>query len=704
MREIPNKYWVFILCVLLAAVVFAVFWQVRNFEFLNYDDSQYVSENKHISTGLKWDNIVYVFTNEHGGNFHPLTGLSHILDCQLFGLKPGLHHLVNLLFHIANTLLLFIVFRQMTGAIWQSTFIAALFAVHPLHVEPVVWISSRKDVLSTLFFLLTIGEYSRYVKNLTTRSYILTLVLFILGLLAKPMLVTLPFVLLLLDYWPLKRLEHGHIDNSDLEKKRRSVFTFESSNWCDLIWEKFPFFVVAGISSTVTYLVFKNAGIVQNTQMFPLSIRIGNALLSYIKYIWKMIWPARLAVFYPYPATALPLWQVLATAMLLLSITILVVCFAKKHRYLFVGWFWFLGTLVPVIGLVQVGLQAMADRYTYIPLIGLLTIVAWGTNDLLVGWKYRKVALSVASFAIVLVLSICASLQTSYWRNSQTLFEHALRVTAGNYVACNNLGLALLEQNKFDEAIVLFKRALQTKHNYGTEYFNLGFAYDKLGRNQDAIDAYNHALAIDPNSAEIYYKMGVIYHRIGHKEDAIRAYSQAIKNKNNFAQAHLNLGVVLLENNQFDQAVLHFNQVRQLDPDNPEPYYHLARAMSLKGKINEAVEYLEEAIKLNCNWVPPLNNLAWFIAVRKDAAFYDPTRAVQLAKRACELTGYNDAAILDTLAVAYAAENRFSEAVDIAQKALKIAQSDNNKQMIIQIQQRLDLYKANKPYIEADLE
>ena len=599
----------------LTAVTLAVFWQVNSFEFTNYDDNQYVTQNNHISTGLKWSNIIWAVTSEHSGNWHPLTGLSHMLDCQLYDLKPGLHHSVNLLFHIVNTLLLFVVLRQMTGALWQSAFVAALFALHPLHVESVAWISERKDVLSTFFWILTMAAYFNYVKNPAAGRYILTLILFVLGLMSKPMLVTLPFVLLLLDYWPLNRLQ-----TNGAGKIKWQIYYH-------LIWEKIPFFVLSVVSSIITFVVQKSTGAVTAIEMLSPTVRVANAIVSYVKYITKMVWPTNLAVLYPYPVGKLPFWQVISAALLLLIITICVICFARKYRYLSVGWFWYLMTLLPVIGLVQVGSQAMADRYTYVPLTGLFIIIAWGADDLLTGWKYRRIILSLSSVVIISALSVCTWLQTDYWRNSKNLLERAIKVTMGNYIAYNNLGAALIVQDKFDEAINPLRNAVELRPDFADAFKNLGIAYGKLGRPQEekeaykqAIEAYKQTVKSNPNSAAIHVRigeilssqgkldeaadylhkalkiephnpealctLGVVLGQQGKFDDAVAQFNEALRIKPDFADAHGNLGYVLLNQDKFDEAVAHLTRAVQLDPNSEKSHYYLAIALGEKGRID----------------------------------------------------------------------------------------------------------------------
>ena len=618
MDKTPNKYRT--LCVYLALVLttLAAYWQLRSCRFVSYDDNLYVTENWHVKAGLTRDSIVWAFTTGHAANWHPLTWLSHMLDCHLFGTNPAWHHFTNLLLHIANTLLLFAVLKRMTAAFWRSAFVAAVFALHPLHVESVAWIAERKDVLSTLFWLLTMIAYVSYVRRPGISRYLLTVVVFALGLMAKPMLVTLPFVLLLLDYWPLERLQlRGDADHR---------------LWFRLVREKVPFFALSVASSAITFLVQQKGGAMSKLDMIPLAVRFGNAFISYVRYVGRMFWPDRLAVLYPYPADMALLWPAVSV-LVLLAISVLVIRSASRYKYLLVGWLWYLGTLFPVIGLVQVGSQAFADRYTYIPLIGLFIIVGWALPDLLSKWQYRKITLGISMLVVLLALSICTHLQLRHWRDSKALFEHTLSITEGNYVAHCSLAYALQQQGELDQAIT---------HN-------------------------RYALRINPN----------------------------------YPKAHLGLGLALLEKGNLAEAAAHFTEALRINPNFADAHYNLARVLSDKNKVNEAVTNLREALRLRPDWVRVMNNLAWLLAVHKDTESYDPQEAVRLAQRACELTEYNQPDLLDTLAVAYAAAGKFPEAVATAEKALELAQSSRQKELIEQIQNRLSLYKASHPYIES---
>jgi len=506
----------------LCLITLAVYCQVVNHEFIYYDDNVYVTENPYIKSGLTSENVVWSFTAKVLGNWHPLTLLSHMLDCQLYGLNSGRHHLTSVFFHIANTLLLFLVLRRMTDALWRSAFVAALFAIHPLHVESVAWVAERKDVLSTFFWMLTMWGYVRYVERPGVNRYLLVVLFFVLGLMAKPMLVTLPFVLLLLDYWPLKR------------------FQFGQSGGGRLVLEKLPLFVLSAASSVVTYFVQQSEGAVRSLSGFPVAVRIENAIISYINYIIKMFCPLNLSVFYPHPGTLL-FWQISGACLLLVSISFIVFRIIRQHPYIAVGWLWYMGTLVPVIGLVQVGLQAMADRYTYISLIGIFIIIAWGFPKILVRWRYKKTVLASISSALLLILMTLAWFQVRYWVNSISLFEHALHVTTNNYMMHNGLGAALANQGKMDKAISHFSESLRINPwNEETQYI-LGLAFAKQGRIDEAIIHYYEALRINPRFAEAHNKLGVALNRKGEIEDAIVHFREALRISPDLTNANNNL-------------------------------------------------------------------------------------------------------------------------------------------------------------------
>jgi tetratricopeptide (TPR) repeat protein len=616
MGQSAEKYKIWFIYLVLAAITFAVYWQVHNFEFTNYDDDKYVYDNVHISSGLTPSNIAWVFTHAHVGNWHPLTGLSHILDCQLFDLKAGRHHMVNLLFHIANTLLLLTVLRRMTGKIWQSAFVAALFAIHPLHVESVAWISERKDVLSTLFWILTIWAYFRYTEKHSTGWYTLAIVLFAFGLMAKPMPVTLPFVLLLLDYWPLNRFE---------------LKSGEHLRRC--IQEKIPFFILSTVSSVITFTVQKNSGVVSEIEVLPLATRAANAVISYGKYIEKMFWPANLAAFYPYPDNQLQTWRVFAAAVLLIVITICVVRLATRHRYLPVGWFWFLGTLVPVIGIVQVGSQAMADRYTYVPLIGLFIIAAWGLPELFKSWRYRKIALASAALAILSALAICAWVQTSHWKNTISLFEHALKVTDRNYTAYIQLGNAYYAAGETEQAISAYGKAIEKNAGDSWAYYNRGNVYAGEDQYDRAIIDYSQAIERNPSDADFYQARGTAYYGKGETDMALADYNKAIELDGEDAETYYDRGTVYLQaEKQFDLAIADYSKAIEINPKFADIYCNRGVAYYSKGEIDLAISDYNKAIEINPEYADAYNNRGNAYSLKKqfDIAIFDYDTAIEL--------------------------------------------------------------------------
>jgi Tfp pilus assembly protein PilF len=512
-----------IICIFLTAAILIIFWQLNHCDFINYDDTYYVTNNHYVQNGITIDGTRWAFTTGHVGNWHPLTWLSHMLDVQLFGLQPQWHHLTNLLFHIANTVLLFLVLYRMTKAQWESAFVAALFALHPLHVESVAWVAERKDVLSSFFWMLTMGAYCYYVERPNFRRYLVVVLFFALGLMAKPMLVTLPFVLLLLDYWPLQRFLQNKSDqkiNTVTDSRHQLALILP------LLYEKIPLFILTALSSIVTYLFQQKLGAVLS--FMPLSDRISNAVISYITYLGKTIWPNDLAVLYPYPGL-LPTWETVGAALLLIVVSIAVIWKAKKFPYLMTGWLWYVGTLVPVIGIVQVGLQARADRYTYLPLIGLFIMVTWGISELSKNWRHRKEVLSSSSAVILICFSIVTWTQVAYWQNSITLNEHALKVTANNFIVYNNCGIAYSNLGNYSQAIADYDKAIEIRPNYTEAYYNRGISYWHLGNKIQALRDFDRAIEINPNFAEIYYARGNVYAALGNYRQALRDFDMAIE-------------------------------------------------------------------------------------------------------------------------------------------------------------------------------
>ena len=593
MPEQVKKSLVLSIYFALAVSALLVFWQVRNFDFVNYDDDDYVSANPHVLNGLSAGAVVWAFTTNHAGNWHPLTWLSFMLDRQLFGPNPAGFHITNLILHIANILLLFMVLKKMTGALWQSAFVAALFALHPLHVESVAWVSERKDVLSTFFWLLTMLAYWQYVKKPNTARYLLVLLIFALGLMAKPMLVTLPFVLLLLDYWPLER------------KISRRLLVSAGR----LTAEKIPFFAISIVSSIITFLAQRNTEAVFSFALLPLKFRVANAFISYMKYIEKLFLPAGLAAFYPHPLKSVSVLYVVISAAVLLAVTILVLRFAKNRRYLVTGWFWYLGTLVPVIGFVQVGSQAYADRYTYIPYIGLFIMLAWGLPQLLSKLPYRKIVLGSSMVIVLTALGICAHRQTSYWKNSLALFSHAIEVTQNNYMAYNNRGNAYGRSGRYSEAIDDYKQAIRINPAYANARYNFGVVYEKLDRPNEAIDAYEQAIRIKPDYADAYLALGNAYGKLGRYQDSVEACKQAIRIRPDYVEAYNNLGFAYGSLGLYQQEIDACRQAVKIQPDYAQAYNNIGVAYGSLGDYQQEIDACRQAVKIQPDYAQAYNNI-----------------------------------------------------------------------------------------------
>ena len=618
-----------IICLVLIAATLVVYWQITNHEFINYDDGLYVTENSHVQAGLTSESIKWAFTTYHASNWHPLTWLSHMLDIELYGLNPMGHHWTNLQFHIANTLLLFFILQQMTGAIWKSAFVAAIFALHPLHVESVAWVAERKDVLSTFFGMLTISAYIMYVKKRNLLRYFLVFIFLSLGLMAKPMLVTLPFVLLLLDFWPLKRLKYySH---------------HQSSKLFFLIYEKIPLFIPVAISSVLTILAQKNAEALCTFEALSITTRIANAFVSYTGYIIKTIWPRNLAVFYPHQFGELSLWYVFLAALAIAVISFFSIRWFKKYPYITFGWFWYLGTLIPVIGLIQVGAQSMADRYTYIPLTGLFIIVVWGISDLLKKRHFNKIILAVFAIILISAFSTQSYFQIKHWKNSASLFEHAVKVTNHNWLAYNNLGLALMCNGKAEEAVFYFKKTLQIRPDFLKTLDNLGVALFQLRHFEEAIFYYTKALKINSENAGIHKHIAMILETQGKLEEAVQHYTkallinpeladvhyclanalaaqkdfekakyryrEAIKKDSGHSNAHYNLGCILLNQKKYKEALAHFTEVIKIKPDYKQAYNHIGIILLQFGKINEAENFFSKAVQIDPGYKEAISNL-----------------------------------------------------------------------------------------------
>jgi tetratricopeptide (TPR) repeat protein len=663
MNSRQPKHLDFFICLFLTIAAVVCFWQVHSFSFISYDDNQYVYENPHVLNGLTPDGIKWAFTTGHTGYWHPITWLSLMLDSQLFGPKPGSFHLVSVFIHIINALLLFTIMRKMTDALWPSAFVAAAFALHPMHIQSVVWIAERKDVLSTLFWMLTTLAYINFVYHRSWFRYVLTLIFFAFGLMAKPMVATLPFILLLLDYWPLKRFAFAQDKTASRGNRKLSA----ASSYKTIIFEKIPFLALAALSSALTYLAQQYYGVVVSGGSVTFTSRLANASVSYLTYIAKLFWPQNLAVFYPYNINGYPLWQTALCIFLLFLISVLVIRFAHKCKYLPVGWFWFIGTLLPVIGLIQVGEQAYADRYTYIPYIGLFIILAWGIPDILP--KFR-LPIFAAALLLLTAMVIYSYQQTSYWQNNFTLFSHAADVTQNNYLACSSLGDEFRQRGDLVSAIEQYKKALKIAPNYANAVLGLGGALAGKG---------------DLNNAILYFEKTL----------------QLKKDPAWQASAHNNIAVALRDQGKFDESIAHFRESILLKPDFAQSRNSFAKVLILKGQFEDAQEQLETAIRLKPNWVEPANTLALLIATHPELKNRDVNKAIDLAERVCQLTNYNNPAALGTLAMAYGAAGQFSKAVEIANKAISLADALNQPRIKEAIEHHLSFYAQGKPYVES---
>src|SRR5438094_2591948 len=525
-------------CFFLVVITWLVFGQTVRYDFVNYDDNEYVYANPAITSGLTPQGITYAFSGRHARNWHPLTTLSHMLDCQLWGVRAGGHHLTNLVLHTIAVILLFVVLKQMTGAIWQSTFVAALFAIHPLRVESVAWISERKDVLSAIFFMLTLGAYFHYARSPSLGRYVTMSIVFALGVLSKSMLVTVPFILLLLDYWPLQRFGGW----SSIKR---------------LILEKIPLFALSAAGGFVTLWVQQSS--VARTEQLPLVWRIGNGLVSCVIYVKQMIWPVGLAVFYPHPGDQLQVWEIGLAIVLLALVSAGVIALRHKRPYLVTGWFWYLVMLLPVIGLIQVGSQAHADRYTYLPQIGLYLLLSWAITNALVSQLQRRI-LRVAAGVAVVALAWCAHIQASNWRNGESLWKHTIAVSSGNFIAHNGLGHLLLNDGRLDEAIEEFQIALKIDPRFPEAQKNLSVALTEKGRTDEAVAHLQTLIAEHPDDAQGHYNLGNALLKKGDSRSAIAAYQKALLARSRYPAAHYNLGIALDQNGRIDEAIAHYQE------------------------------------------------------------------------------------------------------------------------------------------------
>jgi protein O-mannosyl-transferase len=798
------------MCLALAVGTCLLYWPVGSFDFITFDDPDYTFNNPHIQHGLTWHSFIWCFQAGYASNWHPLTWMTHILDWSLYGPKAGGHHLTNLALHIANTLLLFVVLKQMTGAFWRSAAVAALFAWHPMHVESVAWIAERKDVLCAFFFLLTLWAYGRYAKvriqhsefrlqnaeptqhaprrtQHATRNthdaprktphaprpmhpvsilhspssvfYLLSLFFFALGLMAKQMLVTLPFVLLLLDWWPLRRFAQTRIGSA-----------LATPGWQTLLLEKVPFLALALGAGALTLMAQNRGGAggaVLSLETFATGDRTINALVSYLSYIQKLFWPADLAVFYPLPQAPWPAAQVAVAVLCLAGISLLALWGRSTRPYLAFGWCWFLGTLVPVIGLVKVGLQSMADRYTYIPYIGLFVAICWACYEITSGWRYHRAVLVLASVAALAVLGAATHRQVQYWKNGGTLFSHTIAVTRDNYMSLHSLGDFYLTKGQLTNAQVQFEHALSIAPGYSPAQNDLGKTLSRLGKTNEARSHYLEALRLEPDSPEANYNLGDmvmaegktnealqhyqtalavaphaarffdignILSRQGKPTEAVEAYQQALRLNPALAEAHNNLacllaalgqpaqaethfrealrgqpnfadalssyGNLLLQQGRIQEGIARLNEALKSDPNHADAHYNLGEALRAVGDRSGAVAQFRAVLRVKPDQVDALNNLAWLLATDSNPGNRDPAEGLRLAERACQQTTNQAPACLATLAAAYAGVGRFPEAIEAAKRACQLFLSADETNLARRAGEQLGFYQAGRPYRE----
>jgi tetratricopeptide (TPR) repeat protein len=538
----------------LVAAVAITYWPVHTFGFVRFDDPMYVSENPHIVNGVTFSALRWAFTSGYAANWHPVTWLSHMADVQVFAFDAGAHHIMNVLLHAVTTALLFGTLFRMTGALWRSAFVAALFGLHPIHVESVAWVAERKDVLSAFFWMLTLWAYVTYVRQPRASRYVWVVVAFALGLMSKPMVVTLPFALLLLDVWPLERFDLG-------------------AGWWSsvrpLVREKLPLFALSVVSSAITVVVQREGGTVASSVRLPLIERLGNALIAYVAYIGKTLWPLHLAAYYPYPRS-LSTTSVVASALLLVAASLAVMRVRRRHPYLPVGWLWYLGTLIPAIGIVQVGTQAMADRYTYIPLIGIFIILAWGIPDILSRWSWWRIPSAAVATGTLLLCAVIARAQVHYWQSSTTLWMHALDVTTDNYAAHTYYGNALAARGDVERAIAEYTEAIRIRPDYPEAHNNLGPALARQGKIDDAIAQFAEAIRLRPMYADARNNLGVALASQGKFNEAIAQYTEALRLDPDHARAHGNLGLALRARGQPADAIREFKIALRMNPNNAD--------------------------------------------------------------------------------------------------------------------------------------
>lgn len=669
-------------------MVVMVFGQTLHHDFVNFDDDAYVYKNPRVSSGLTYKGFVWAFTKSHASNWHPLTWLTHMMDCQLYGLKAGGHHLTNILLHTANAILFFLVLLRITQALWLSALVAALFAVHPLRVESVAWVAERKDVLSGLFFMLTLWAYTSYVRSsLSLVRYLLALILYALGLMAKPMLVTLPFVLLLLDHWPLRRT-------------RSLVIDADGSNGqslARLILEKLPFLMLAALSCIIT--LYAQTKSIRSLDYYPILLRLQNVLVSYASYIFSFFCPTNLVPLYLFPEIGFSAWQIFGCSLVLAAISAISIAYRKKYPFMIVAWLWYLGMLVPVIGLVQVGQQTMADRYTYLPQIGLYILIVWTLNEIVVAWPYFRSVCAASCGVILVILILMSRHQASYWANSETLWRHTLDRDGRNYLAHHNFANYLGEQKRYDDAIHHYQEGLSNgtfdhKQQNFTVHNNLANYLAERKQFNDAFRHYEEALKLNPNSAEARSNFGQALDGAGRMNDAMAQYEQALKIDPEHALANNNMGVALSKRGQTVRAIEYYEKALRNDSDSDDFHYNLGIALSDLGRVDEAIHQYQLALEINPRNSNVRQNLGNVLLGQRrlDEAVSEYQKVLEINPQEAE--SHNN------LAAALMAQGKLSEAISHLREALEIephrTEFHINLGLLLKRQGQLD--EANKHF------
>jgi protein O-mannosyl-transferase len=677
----------------LLVLTLALYWRVGHYDFINFDDNGYVTDAAHVQAGLTWKSIGWAFTTGAMVNWHPLTWISYMADATFLRARPGPMHLENAIIHAINSALLFVLLKSMTGQRWPSAWAAAMFAWHPLHVESVAWISERKDVLSTFFMLLCILAYVRYVRRPSVGSYSLSLAMLALGLLCKPMIVTLPFVLLLLDFWPLRRL-------SDPSTSPPRILSRNPRN--ALLIEKLPMFFVISLDSAAAFWVQFIGHSVVTTDSIPLQLRLANAIVSYVKYLQATILPLGLALFYPHPGTLptghISAANIVAWVAVLVIVSLVAVLSRRAMPWILVGWLWYLGTLVPVIGLVQVGGQARADRYTYIPLVGVFIAAGWLGAWLAKASHLCRLAISAIGITACAAAMIVSWRQIGYWQDSETVLRHAIDVVPDNYMAHSNLGEAFDARHEVEKAAKEYRIVLQIKPEDPIALADLAIHAADRGDTQQAIDFYERSLRHDQTSAPTFNNYGNLLSNIGRGDDAAHAFRRALALDPDAPKIYHNFALARAREGKISEAIPLWQKAIELKPDYTAAHFGLAQALLLARNDRQAIAEFKAALATAPDRVDILANLAWVLATNSVPEFRDGAQALRLAQRACELSNNNDALALDSLAAALARVGQFQPAVQNAHLAAEVAARQNLTELSPQIARRISLYEKGEPY------